>query len=417
MSKKVYAAIELADQEVRLIVMEIFESRSNVLRVERVACSGIQNGKILDEASVVTAIREATKSAQAALGYRIERVILIIPSINVKRNSQKVHVQIEDGTKAVRQFHIQQGYQKAIQKRMGEDVEYVNPNRITYLVNGEESKKLPKGEECTDFYMNVDLLYADKQTIYEYAKCIEQANLEILDLCLDVYASGQETAALQQSSDRAIVQLSIEAMHTSLGLFMNEKLMSVAAIDKGFNWIIEPLKEKYGLSDDICYRLLQNIFSSKEDENSDVIVYIEQKEDVRIEISAQELAQVTLPRFKEYIAEINAACEPIVRNGKTRFVITGKGSNIAVLKEFEDAFCAETIVYEASTIGARDGSFVADLGAAYVWQETNRIRNDDRISVNNNELEESIESINRRSKDGEGGFTKKMKSVILADKD
>ena len=86
-------------------------------------------------------------------------------------------------------------------------------------------------------------------------------------------------------------------------------------------------------------------------------------------------------------------------------------------KEFEDSFCAETIVYETSTIGARDGSFVADLGAAYVWQETNKIRNDDRISVNNNELEESIESINRRSKDGEGGFTKKMKSVILADKD
>ncbi len=35
MSKKVYAAIELADQEVRLVVMEIFESRSNILRVDR----------------------------------------------------------------------------------------------------------------------------------------------------------------------------------------------------------------------------------------------------------------------------------------------------------------------------------------------------------------------------------------------
>lgn len=417
MSKKVYAAIELADQEVRLVVMEIFESRSNVLRVERVACSGIQNGKILDESMVVTAVREATKSAQAALGYRIERVILIIPSINVKRNSQKVHVQIEDGTKTIRQFHIQQGYQKAIQKRMGDDVEYVNPNRITYIVNGNESKKMPKGEECTDFYMNVDLLYGDKQTIYEFAKCIELANLEILDLCLDVYASGQETAALQQSEDRAIVQLSIEAQHTSLGLFMNEKLMSVAQIDKGFNWIIEPLKEKYNLSDEIGYRLLQNIFSSREEENSDVIVYIEQKEDDRVEISAEELAKVTLPRLKEYIAEINTACKPIVRNGKTRFVMTGKGSNIAVLKELADSFCAETIVYETSTIGARDGSFVADLGAAFVWQDTNRIRNDERISVNNNELEASIDSINQKSKDGDGGFTKKMKSVILADKD
>lgn len=417
MSKKVYAAIELADQEVRLVVMEIFESRSNILRVERVACSGIQGNSIVDESSVVTAIREATKSAQAALGYRIERVILLIPAVNVKHSSQKVHVQIEDGTRTVRQFHIQQGYQKAIQKKMGDDVEYVNPNKITYLINGSETSKLPKGEECNDFYMYVDLLYASKETIFTFARCIEQANLEILDICLDVFAMGEETAALQQSIDRSIIQLSIEESHTELALFMDQKLMSVADLEKGFGWLIEPLKEKYRLSSEICYRLLQNVFSGKEEENSDVIVYIEQKEENRVEISAKELAEVVLPRLKEWIVEINTACDPIVRNGKTRYVLTGKGRNIPVLKDMETSFNAEAIVYEPSTIGARDGALIADLGAAYVWQDTNRIRQDDRISVNNNELEASIDSINQKAKDGDGGFTRKMKSVILSDKD
>lgn len=417
MSKKVYAAIELADQEVRLVVMEIFESRSNVLRVERISCSGILGSKIVDEAAVVTAIREATKSAQAALGYRIERVILVIPAVDVKHNSQKIHVQIEDGTKTIRQFHIQQGYQKAIQKKLSDEVEYVNPNKIAYIVNGNESFKLPKGEECTDFYMDVDLLYASKETIYEFARCIEQANLEILNICLDVYAIGEETAALQQSSDRAIVQLVVEKNHTSLALFMNQKLMSVADIDKGYKWLIEPLKEKYHLSDEICYRLLQNVFSSKEEENSDVIIYIEQKDDLRVEISAKELAEVVLPRLRQWIAEINTACEPIVRNGKTRYIISGKGSNIPVLKEMESAFNAEAIVYETSTIGARDGALIADLGAAYVLRDINQITQDDRISVNNNELEASIDSINQKAKGGDGGFTRKMKSVILSDKD
>ena len=35
--KRVYASIEIADQEIRLVVLEIFESRYNVLRVESVA--------------------------------------------------------------------------------------------------------------------------------------------------------------------------------------------------------------------------------------------------------------------------------------------------------------------------------------------------------------------------------------------
>ena len=100
--KRVYAAIEIADQEIRLIVLEIFEARYNVLRTERVACSGVdKNQKIVDESAIVTAIRQAITNAQAALGYRIERVLLAVPSVNVMRSSQKVRVQIEDGTKQI----------------------------------------------------------------------------------------------------------------------------------------------------------------------------------------------------------------------------------------------------------------------------------------------------------------------------
>ena len=39
--------------------------------------------------------------------------------------------------------------------------------------------------------MNVDLLYADKEVVYAYARCIEKAGLEILDVCLDSYAADQ----------------------------------------------------------------------------------------------------------------------------------------------------------------------------------------------------------------------------------
>lgn len=43
--KRVYAATEIADQEIRLIVLVIFEARYNVLRTERVACSGVDKIK------------------------------------------------------------------------------------------------------------------------------------------------------------------------------------------------------------------------------------------------------------------------------------------------------------------------------------------------------------------------------------
>ena len=415
--KRVYASIEIADQEIRLVVLEIFESRYNVLRVESVTCSGVQNQTIVNEANVVSAIRTAVTNAQAALGYRIERVLLAIPSVNVMRSNQKVHVQIEDGTKSIRLFHIQQGYNKAIQKKLGDDVEFVNANRISYIVNGQETKKIPLSQTCEEFTMDIDLLYANKEMIYAYARCIEQANLEILDLCLDSYAIAQETAVLVQSNDRPIIQLDLEKDHCTMGFFTNGRLISCANLENGYNSFIEDITKKYRLSDEVGYRLLQNIFSGNEDENSDVIVYIEQKEDMRVEITAKELANVCLPKIRQWIANVNEACTPIVRQGNAKYVITGKGSNISVLKDMDKAFNAEALIYEEQSIGARDGSYVCGLGMAYAWQDINRIRHSDKISANNNELEASIDSINQQSKNGEGGFTKKLKSVILSEND
>ena len=66
-------------------------------------------------------------------------------------------------------------------------------------------------------------------------------------------------------------------------------------------------------------------------------------------------------------------------------------------------------------MGAIDGAFVALLGSVYALLDINRIRHDDRISVNNNELEASIDQINARSHHGDGGFTRRMKSVVLTD--
>lgn len=419
MSKnRVYAAVEIADQEVRLVVMEIYEARNNVLRVERIPCSGVQDQKIVDEAAVVTAVRQACTNATAALGFRIERVLLAIPSVNVQRSNQKVHIQIEDGTKNIRIFHIQQGYQTGIQKRLGDSLEFVNANRISYIVNGVESTKLPLSESCEDFYMDIDLLFADKETLFAYARCIEQANLEILDVCVDSYAMAQQTGALFQDMSRPAIQIDLEKEHATLSVFQGGRLVTSMVLNRGYNWFIEPLAYKYDLTDDIRYRLLQNLFTAKEEEAGDEVVYIEAKPDMRVEITAKELAESVLPRIRQWIAEVNETCLPIIRqSNRSKYILSGQGSNFIVMNRMLKAFNANASLYHEESIGARDGAYVTGLGMAYAWQSINRIRRNKKISANKNELEASIDSINQRARDGEGGFTKKLKSVILTERD
>ena len=365
--------------------MEIFDGRYNVLRTESVECQGVVKQKIVDEANVVTSIRQAVTNAQAALGYRIERVLLAIPSVNVQRNNQKIHVMVDDGTKSIRLFHIQQGYNKAIQRRVSDDVEFVNANRVLYIVNDEEIRKVPVSKNAEDFYMDIDLLYADKETIYSYARCVEQANLEILDLCLDSYAIAQQAAVLVQSYDRLMIQVDLEEEHCTISLFQKGRMMNTITLETGYMSFIEDLQKEYALSNAVSYRLLQNVLTSDVEEAKDIIVYIEQKEDTRIEITEKQLVQSVLPKMQAWIDQVNDACDPIVKKAKSRYLLTGKGANISTFKELEKKFNADARVYEEMNMGARSGAYVCCLGMAYAWNEINEIRHSDKISVNKNE--------------------------------
>lgn len=415
--KKVYASCEITDQEVRLVVLEIFEGRFNVLRVERVSCDGVQNQKIIDEVGVVQAIQKACANAAEALGYKIEKVILAIPSVNVQRTTQKVHVQVEDGTRYIRLFHIQQGLNRAVQKKISDDVELVNVGYINYIIDGQSTQKMPISEPLEDFYMDVELIYADKETIYSYARCIEQANLEILDIYLDAYAIAQESAVQVKSLERPMIQLDLEANHCTLTLFNHGHLISSAILENGYRYFIQDIKDKYYLNDDVCFRLLQNVFATNVDPEQDQIIYIEQRQDTRIEIGSHELTASVISKIKQWIHEVNESCEPIVSQRTCEYLLTGKGANISILKSLVDAFNADAVIYSPSNIGARDGSFTCCMGMFYAYDDLNKIRHSNKISVNYNELGASIDSINHRSQAQEGGFTKRLKSMILSEEE
>lgn len=415
--KSVYAALELADREVRLVVSEVFNGRSNILRVERVSHDGIRNSKIRDENAVVKAIDTAVSQAQMALGYQIERVILAIPSVNVRPVNHKVHIEIEDGTHTIRRFHIQQGLKSAMSATNFENVEFVNVNQINYYIDGVKQNKIPLGVDSESFDMEVDFLCADKKTLYSYVAAVEKAGLQILDIVLDAYGMAKETGTLSQSLDKPVILVDLEADHTTLAFVNQNKIGFTTILDKGYRFFIQNLREKYGLSETTCWRLLENLFDAREIDAKDVVIYIEQQEEKRIEISQKELAEAILPKLRSWIADINAGCANILASVQARYVITGQGADIPVLKQYLHTFNAPAAVYGVTTIGARSGANVTNLGLIYALMDSNKMNNKDVTSVNNNELEESIESITRYAKDQEGGFTRKLKKAVLSTKE
>lgn len=415
--KQIFAALEIADHEVRLVVGEFHETRFNILRVERVKTTGVLNKVIVDEQNVISAVMKAVQNASNVLGYRIERVLLAIPSVDVTRFNKRVNVFIEDGSKRVRLSHIQSGINEAVSYRPDKDLELVNIGCIKYITNGITSRKMPINEVCDVLTMNIDLLYANKEIVYAYARCAEKSGLEIIDICLDSYAIAEEAAIFEQTVDKYVILIDLERQNTTLSLFTHGKLVNCEVLEEGYGDWIEPLKRTYGLPIDVGFRLIQNTCSLEEKEVGDSIVYIWSENGTSHQLNERDLFKCVAPRIDAWVQMINETSQPIVDSGNVRYILTGEGLEIQELEKVIQRLNAQAQIYVPQTIGARDCALVPCLGLFYSWKSQLAIRKDERTSCDQRDVEKVVESINKPSaSDDEGGFTKKLKSMLLSDK-
>ncbi len=83
--KQLFASLEITGHEVRLIVGEFFNTRFNIIKVERVPCAGLSNHAVENPEEIIASIRKVSADAQKMIGSRVERVILSIPTARHRR--------------------------------------------------------------------------------------------------------------------------------------------------------------------------------------------------------------------------------------------------------------------------------------------------------------------------------------------
>jgi cell division protein FtsA len=176
--QNIYAALELTDHEIRLVVGQFHNQRLNVLKVERVISGGILGQTIIDPNVVAAALRKALDNASRNLAFPIKSVILALPSASMTRFNQKVSIQVNN---RITSIDIQSAVRQAIKAPIPKDLEIVNVIINKCSVNGVNLRRLPVDEPCDSFIADIDLLCADKAVVYAYASIVEKAGVEITE--------------------------------------------------------------------------------------------------------------------------------------------------------------------------------------------------------------------------------------------
>lgn len=409
-TKELYASLQFAEDELRIVVAEDYMSRLNILKTLRLKMDGIVSDEIADPESVSAAIVRGFDEIETSIGYKFKDVIMTIPSDHIRCVKRRINIPIKNENQRIQLSHAQMGIKKVLESFSSEDEEFINIGSVKYTNNGITSRSLPLNEHGDVLTMEVELLLAPKKIVYSYASVIEKSGLNLLDIYIDSYAIAEESAILENSMSQFIVLNNFERYSTVLTLFYKGTMIGSEKINYGYEKFVKAIKREYDLSEVEALKLCKELSIYKISDLNDSVVFMYNQHGMRQNITRKELYNCIKNDLNKWILDVNEMNKPIVESGPTKMVISGSGADIVGIEDLcdEGSFMCPSQIYLPDTIGARKGIFAVSLGAIYAhrkWMEllgTTSCEYEGKVKVKNDDVEED-----------ENAFTTKLKNILL----
>lgn len=412
--KEIYAALEVSDHEVRMIVGEFFNTRFNILRIERIPTDGLSYDQIKNEDSVIKAIREAASNVKNALNTDVKRVILAIPSYNLKRVPLQVTVPIEGLDKKITVQDIRNAIKQAQNYSIGKEYALVQTVCVVYTVDGISARRMPIGEEASELTVDVELICADRNLTYALVTCVEKAGLEVMEIFSDVYAIGTEASLFERSVKENVLLLNVERESTTISRFGRGKLLDSTMIPMGVGTFAGPAVDEYGIKRAVAIEKVKYHIDLNNTNNTDNPVYVWSDNGTEKKFTEKELITCIAPEVSKWLYSITKICAGILKAGPTTVIITGEGGEVQGLDALlQRQLKCEVKSYVPETLGGRSSELASCLGLFYAYKDKLPITGYTDSSL---DMEAFLQAVSYRKTgdDQEETFTSKLRKRFLA---
>lgn len=405
--KQIYVSIELGENDLKLLVAEYYNTRFNILKVERATTSAISDFKVINKKQLSSDINELVTNASNSLGANIEKVILVLPAYNFKRVSLKSKVIPESGY--VSKNDIARAISNSLSSQVDNDVITVNSFISKYYINGLSTRRMPEKEACNELIVDIDLLCADRNMIIDYISCVESAGIKVLDIVMNTYAIAKEASLIEESLKDNIILLNIDRPCTYLTLMCDGRFVTSDIIFEGINNIVNDVLKKYPIAKEDAIKLVKYDVDYYKD-NLDDVVYAYNDSNSTRSITRQEINDACALNIDNLVDKLITMCKPIIEKGAILFV-TGEGLQInSLVNSIKNRCDCIVKTYYPDTIGARDPSLSAIYGSLFVYRDKVLLNN---LNVNCIDLLQYESIIDQKELDSEGEtITTKIKNLF-----
>ncbi|HEX6594846.1 MAG TPA: cell division protein FtsA [Bacillota bacterium] len=239
-NSEILVSLDIGTSYIKVIIGEVLNDSLNIIGVGTAKSTGMKKGAIVDIDQTVHSIRNAVEQAEHMVGMQIHSVVVGI-------NGSHIQLQPCHGVVAVQSENREINDEDVARVIDGAQVISIPPEREIidvipkqFIVDGLDDISDPRGMIGVRLEMEGTIITCSKTVLHNILKCVERADLQVADICLQPLAAGS-IALSKDERNLGVALIDVGGGCTTVSVFDNDHLAATSVIPLGGDNITKDL--------------------------------------------------------------------------------------------------------------------------------------------------------------------------------
>lgn len=409
--RNIYSSIDIGTDTIKLVTLEAFHDKYNVLAATTIESAGVKQGLIYDANLISGAIKKILKIHESKLGTKVDKVLAIVPSNDLRIDISSIDNENNNSEKIITGDFIFSLLQRSLKGKVSNNEEVVGIYPIEYVINKEKRVKNPLGLEGDSLAVKSVITTLPLKNVYSVVNILENLGLEVIDITIS--GVGSYYATKNKELDSKIVALvDIGADKTVLSIFNKGIIIKNSILPVGGNVVDCDIAATYKLSlDDARYIRYHFAVCNRKYADNDEEYACKDEAGSRMIINQYALAELIETRLVVLLKNIKNEINRLTNREIGYIIITGGITSMLGFSAIvEDFFTRNASVLHLGMIGIRDNRYAAAFGSIKYFVEKLDLREKDYTMFSDEKVEEMLQT---RKKIGSGSVVSKIFEKIF----
>ncbi|MCZ0703343.1 cell division protein FtsA [Natronobacillus azotifigens] len=231
-NSEILVSLDIGTSKIKVIIGEVLSDSLNIIGVGSAKSNGMKKGAIVDIDQTVQSIRTAIEQAERMVDMNIDRVIVGINGNHIQLQPCHGIVAVASENREIGNEDVKRVIDAAQVISIPPEREIIDVIPKQFIVDGLDEITDPRGMIGVRLEMEGTIITCARTMLHNILKCVERANLEVIDICLQPLASGA-IALSNDEKNLGVSLIDVGGGSTTVSVFEDDHLIATHVLPLG----------------------------------------------------------------------------------------------------------------------------------------------------------------------------------------